>query len=104
VEFILCDPCKRLALHKPICSFLVQKCSCSYGGSVVATIDKKWLTRRKCSMSAKPGEIAEETGTFHRADCGHTVLVEKGENIPECPCEKHEYDRCTDEPGRKSSG
>jgi hypothetical protein len=37
-------------------------------------------------MTAKPGERAYESGTFHCDKCSHTVRVEKGEIIPPCPC------------------
>lgn len=37
-------------------------------------------------MTAKAGERALETGTFHCDLCSHTVRVEKGQVIPPCPC------------------
>lgn len=52
-------------------------------------------------MTAKAGERARKTGTFHCASCDHTVRVQKGEKIPPCPCGKNEYDRRSDEPDTK---
>ena len=52
-------------------------------------------------MTAKAGERARKTGTFHCAECDHTVRVQQGEKPPPCPCGRNEYDRRTDEPGTK---
>jgi len=48
-------------------------------------------------MTARAGERALETGTFHCDRCNHTVRVQKGERLPPCPCGGG-YGRRTAEP------
>ncbi len=37
-------------------------------------------------MDAKAGERAKVSGTYECQDCGDTFELEKGDQIPECPC------------------
>lgn len=48
-------------------------------------------------MTARAGERALETGTFHCDRCSHTVRVQEGELLPPCPCGGG-YGERTDEP------
>ncbi|GAB3227863.1 hypothetical protein GCM10027447_19340 [Glycomyces halotolerans] len=52
-------------------------------------------------MTAKAGEKAQRTGTFHCAECSEKVDVKEGQEIPKCPNGHSEFDRRTDEPGNK---
>jgi len=50
-------------------------------------------------MPADAGQRARESGTFHCAECGAKVNVEKGASIPECPRGHRVFNRRTGEPG-----
>lgn len=52
-------------------------------------------------MTARAGEKARKTGTFHCQVCSETVRVQEGDTIPECPNGHEKFDRRTDEPGTK---
>jgi hypothetical protein len=57
--------------------------------------------QERFDVVAKTGEKAQKTGNFHCSGCSETVHVEKGEEIPPCPCGKNEFDTRTGEPGNK---
>jgi hypothetical protein len=52
-------------------------------------------------MSARAGEKARESGTFHCASCNATVKVKEGDTIPQCPNGHKTYDSRTDEPSNR---
>ena len=61
-------------------------------------------------MVAKAGDIARKTGEYKCQECESAVYVEKGEELPPCPCGGETFDEQVSEQvnpatkGKKKAG
>lgn len=48
-------------------------------------------------MTTKAGQRAKKTGEYVCSECEATVYVEKGQEIPTCPCGSEEFEERIEE-------